>query len=352
MGISDLRIGYVPMSNTLQSPGDRRRFVAYARSRKLTFELARPEERYDLVVLSQMADISVWCDYPHGKIVFDFIDSHLATPDDNYKNALRGVVWYAMGRFRRLRFNYLAVLQDMCRRSDAVVCSTEEQRKDISAYCQNVHIVLDVHSTVVQKVKENYHCGEPFNLVWEGLASNITQLAEIRDVLQNLNVQRSVILNLITDPSQARFLGRFGRVESIDLAKKIFNPVRFYIWNEETCSDIIRKCDLAIIPLDLTNPLAIGKPENKLLLFWRMGMPVVASATPAYLRAMKASGAHGLACRDQKEWQSAIGRMMEDEIFRRDMGMLGKDYVENFFSEESLLRRWDNVFSSLGLSLV
>ena len=74
MDKENLRIGYVPMSNSLEAPGDRRRFVAYAKARNLEFTLATPEERYDLVVLSQMSDISVWCDYPHGKVVYDFID--------------------------------------------------------------------------------------------------------------------------------------------------------------------------------------------------------------------------------------------------------------------------------------
>ena len=61
---SSPRVGYVPLSNTLMSPGDRRRFVAYALDRDLKFEIAHPKEKYDLVVLSELADISVWAEYP------------------------------------------------------------------------------------------------------------------------------------------------------------------------------------------------------------------------------------------------------------------------------------------------
>ena len=43
-------------------------------------------------------------------------------------------------------------------------------------------------------------------------------------------------------------------------------------------------CDLAVIPLPLDRPLERGKPESKLVSFWRMGMPVVTSSTPAYRR--------------------------------------------------------------------
>ena len=83
------RIGYVPYSSSLAMPGDRRRFVAYARARNLPFELARPKERYDIVVLSELADISVWCDYPYGKIVYDLIDSYLAIPRTDWKQMLQ-----------------------------------------------------------------------------------------------------------------------------------------------------------------------------------------------------------------------------------------------------------------------
>lgn len=344
------RIGYVPIEASLERPGDRRRFVAYARARNLSFELARPDEYYDLVVLSEVADLSVWCDYPHGKVVYDLIDSYLAIPRNNVKQWLRGVVWYAMGRHRRLRFDYWGSIQNMCRRADAVVCSTEEQRADILRYCPNVHIVLDVHSSVARKVKEDYHCGEPFNLVWEGLPSNITQLKQIRDVLQNIHNRRPLVLNIVTDPDHPRLLGGFGRVQSLELAREVFDSVRFHSWDEATCANIIISCDLAIIPIDLSDPFVTGKPENKLLLLWRMGMPVVTSATPAYQRAMRDAGIENLACRNQDEWIEMIERMMTDESLRHEVGVCGRNFAEAHYSEDALLARWDAVFNSLGFS--
>lgn len=342
------RIGYVPYTATLERPGDRRRFVAYAHARNLPFELARPEERYDLVVLSEVADISVWCDYPHGKVVYDLIDSYLAIPRSNVKQWLRGAVWYALGRHRRLRLDHWAAIQDMCRRADAVVCTTEEQREDIRHYCPNVHIVLDVHSSVIHQVKEDYRCGEPFNLVWEGLPSNITQLKQIRDVLRDINKRRPLVLNIVTDPDQPRLLGRFGRVQSLDLAHEVFDSVRLHPWDEATCSEIIRNCDLAVIPIDLSDPFVTGKPENKLLLLWRMGMPVVTSATPAYQRAMRDAGLEGLACRDQREWLIALERIIGGESLRREAGMRGRELAETRFGREVMLAQWDAVFASFG----
>ena len=251
------RIGYVPYSRTLEKPGDRRRFVAYAQARNLHFELANPDERYDLVVLSETADISVWRDYAHGKVVYDFIDSYLAIPRTNIRQWLRGPVWYALGRHRHFCLDHWATMEDMCRRADAVVCSTEEQREDIQHYCPNVHIVLDAHSSVVHEVKEDYRCREPFNLLWEGLASNLPQLKQIRDVLREIHKRRPLVLNLVTDLDQPRLLGRFGRVKSLDLAHEIFDCVRLHSWNEATCAGIISRCDLGIIPREPSDKLVL-----------------------------------------------------------------------------------------------
>ena len=347
--MSDLpRIGYAPYSAGLEKPGDRRRFVAYARARKLPFELARPEERYDLVVLSELADISVWRDYPHGKIIYDLIDSYLAIPRSNVKQWLRGFAWFAIGRHRHLLMDHWAAIQDMCRRADAVVCCTEEQRRDVGRYCPNVHIVLDIHDTVVHNVKQDYRCGKPFNLVWEGLPSNIPQLKQIREVLRALGQRRPLVLNLVTDPDQPRLLGSFGRISSLDLARKVFDAVRLHPWDEATCSGIIRSCDLAVIPIDLSDPFVTGKPENKLLLFWRMGMPVLTSATPAYQRAMREAGQEGLACRNQEDWMLSMELMMGDESLRREGGERGRKLAETYCGAETMLARWDTMFASIG----
>lgn len=350
MSENNLRIGYVPCSTTLEAPADRRRFVAYARARNLQFELARPEERYDLVVLNEAADISVWADYPHGKIVYDLIGSYLAIPRSNVKQWLRGVVWFAIGRHRRLRLDHWAAIQAMCRRADAVVCTTEEQSSDIRRYCRNVHIALDVHSSVVHAVKEDYRCGVPFNLVWEGLPCNLPQLQQIQNVLRAVNQRRPIVLHVVTDPDRFRLLGRFGRIQSLALARKIFDSVELHIWDEANCSEIIRACDLAVIPIDLADSFVAGKPENKLLLLWRMGMPVITSATPAYQRAMRDAGLTGLACRDQAEWMAAIERMMGDESLRREAGVCGRRFAETHYGEDDLLARWDATFASLGFS--
>jgi hypothetical protein len=113
------RVGYVPISNSFNSPGDKRRFVYYANKRNLDFEIADPSKKYDVVGITQNADLSIWNQYDRDgtKIVYDLIDSYLAIPKNNIKGWLRGLAKYLSGKSRHLkligRWQMHAAAEDM-----------------------------------------------------------------------------------------------------------------------------------------------------------------------------------------------------------------------------------------------
>jgi glycosyltransferase involved in cell wall biosynthesis len=341
------KIGYSPLSGDFSQPGDYRRFVGYAKYRGIPIEIAKVDEKYDLVVLSQGADISTWCDYSKGRIVYDFVDSYLSIPYSDIKGCLRGTAKFATRQHARLQFNYWETIRNMCRRSDAVVCTAETQRSQILPYCDNTHIVLDMHDSLKAVVKSDYKATAPYKLVWEGLPGNISQLAVIRDVLCHLNEHYQVELHLVTDLVGYRWLNKFWEESSTEAVKKIFNRVIVHEWAKETCASIVSQCDVAVIPIDLSDPMVTGKPENKLLLLWRMGMPVVTSATPAYVRTMEEAGL-SLSCKKSSEWVSQIEKLLLDEESRRDTGRKGLDYVTKYYSKDKLIEKWDHTFQSVG----
>ena len=79
MNYSNLKIGYVPLkSDLITAPGDYRRFVNYAKIRGIDYEVAALDRVYDVVVITQGADITLWRDYKHGIIIYDLIDSYLS----------------------------------------------------------------------------------------------------------------------------------------------------------------------------------------------------------------------------------------------------------------------------------
>ncbi len=356
MDFSGKRIGFVPYGD-LQHPWNLRNFVYYARNRGLQFEIAQRGEDYDILVLSPLADISVWSKYPRGKtkIIFFLVDSYLSIHKGNLKGAFRGLAKFLVREQKSLRLNYLKTLQDMCSRADAVVCTTLEQKLDIEKHCDNVHIILECHFKAVRQSKVDYNIGSRINLVWEGLPANLDGFSHIKDVLIHLRKKYPIFLHIITDLVHKKYLNRFGRTHMINEVEKIMgesshlnNESMFYMyqWNLDTFSHIVSACDLAIIPINTDNPLGIGKPENKLLLFWRMGMPTVVSSTPAYSRAMDACGLDSY-CKNNNEWAEKLEKMIVDEETRKIAGQTGKRHANNFYSENIYLKNWDGLFESI-----
>lgn len=347
-----LRVGYVPISSTLNAPGDRRRFVHYAQKRNLQFEIADPRKDYDLVVLTALADISIWSRYHKGKIVYDLVDSYLAIPKTNIKGVFRGLAKFLTRQSRYPQLSHWKAVQGMCERADAVICSTEEQKSVILNYSSNVHIVLDSHSMAVRSSKTDYTTANPIRLVWEGQPQTLGSLKLIHPVLIELGKKYPLEVHLVTDAESHRYLGRFGRAKTLALAQRALPDIRlqFHTWEENTLSSVITACDLAVIPLHLDDAFAAGKPENKLLLLWRMGMPVVVSATPAYGRAMSGAGLN-LLCQDNAQWLANLELLITTEKLRIDAGFRGRAYAEQKHGEENLLIHWDMVFTSLGYSV-
>ncbi|MDQ3571808.1 MAG: hypothetical protein M3383_02975, partial [Actinomycetota bacterium] len=286
-----MRIGYAAYSPDLTQPADRRRFPYYARARGIEFELADPSRQYDVVVVTPRADIRGWSRYPPpGKIVFDIVDSYLAIPRRDAKSLLRGPAKFAAGEAPHPFFSYRGALEAIARRADAVTCATPEQAAQIAPLCPQVHPILDFHTPIVRRVKQDYRAGSPFNLVWEGLGENARWFELISGALAEVNARHPVTLHLVTAVSYRQLMQRFWRRETACVVARHFDDVRIHPWSEETVAEIATGCDLAVIPLPLDRPLEAGKPESKLVSFWRMGLPVVTSSTPAYERAMAAAG--------------------------------------------------------------
>lgn len=342
------RVGYVPYSADLTAPADRRRLPFWAQHRGADVEVFREGERYDVVYLAGTADVTRWATHPADgtTIVYELIDSYLALPRWSPKSLLRGAAKFAARETSRPVLDYHRAIEAMCRRADAVVCSTPEQRADLLRLCPEVHVILDAHLDLATNLKTSYEAGDTVNLVWEGQPHTVDDFLVIAPVLQRLAARRPLALHLVTDLEYAKYARRFSRQRTSTLARRILPSTYLYEWNVHLLADIVTACDLALIPLDLDDPFARGKPENKLLLLWRLGMPVVTSASPAYVRAMTAAGVD-LTCRTTAQWEEVLERAIDDAELRRDAGHRGRAYVEANHDLDAILARWDALFARI-----
>ena len=80
-----------------------------------------------------------------------------------------------------------------------------------------------------------------------------------------------------------------------------------------------------------------------------MGLPTVVSATPAYQRVMDQCGLP-MACQTKDEWFNTLEKYINDEALRREVAQNGKSFVENNYSEDIMLSKWDGLLSSVLVS--
>ncbi|MGA2462849.1 MAG: hypothetical protein ABSH06_00655 [Thermodesulfobacteriota bacterium] len=345
----NLRFAYAPISRDFASPGDRRRFCFWAKERGIKYESADPSVDYDVIILSLMSDLSQWKRYTkRGRIIFDFADPYLFVSKANFKDRMRGLAKFIFGQNKYLHLDYKKLLIDVCKKADAVICSSSEQQNEIKKYCSKTVVILDDFSELGEKKKVNYETDKSFKFFWEGMGINLDSFLCIRHALETIGYRYKISIHLVTDIEYFRYMRKIGRKACKRTIEKTFGlkDVYLYEWNSHMLASIATSCDAALIPMPLGNQYLKHKSANKLLLCWRMGLPTITSATPAYEREMKEAGLN-FTCNTQNDWISMLEKIITDQELREKTGKKGYDYVESNYSKQSLLEKWDDIIYSV-----
>ena len=351
--LRDARIGYAGYSPDFSAPGDRRRFCAYAAHRGLRFERAQLDRPYDVVLITHNADIPAWVARKKREggrltLLFELIDSYFTRTGLVHRLA-KGSGRFALGIESRLSPDFLGTLRQACKAADAVICSTEEQWRSIAPLNGNVVISFDEFGDELGVPKRDYGAGERFRLVWEGQSTTLFSLASIAQALNALGDR--IELHVVADPLIYRHFGHFGASPAMDSLRAIQCPMVFHPWERSTFTRQIVEADAALVPMDISDSMVLGKPENKLVMLWKLGMPVLAGWTPAYERAMASAGLEQL-CRSESDWITRTEQLMamapgeREQVARR-----GRDYAEQAYSRENFVARFDAAFRAAGLAV-
>lgn len=343
---SKIRIGYRPNHKDLSGAGDRRRFVFYAKERGISFEIADPSKQYDVLYLTYGCNITQWMAYkkanPNTKIVFEMVDSYLLEGVGFFVLS-RGIVRFITKRESKLYLNYKNAIRKMISVCDAIVCSTPIQMEGISQYNKNVHISLDYFSDDITQYKTSYKSSGKLKLVWEGQGYTVRNLLAINDALGELKDE--IELHIVTDPI-LRFPIKIFNKKTSRILSGLKCEYHIYNWTRQSFSEIITSSDLAIIPISGIKMMR-NKPENKLLLLWEMGIPVLTSDTPAYERVMDKAGLD-FYCRNNEEWVRKIRRYKEDtEDKRKSYMSTAAKYLRENHTKDIILKKWDAIFDSV-----
>lgn len=353
MNLRDARIGYGGYSRDFSAPGDRRRFAAYARLKDLPFEPAAIGRPLDLAYVTYSADLPGWVarkrkDGNRLKLVFELVDAYFSETGIR-RRFLKGTARRLLGTDSILSPDLRRTLIRACEAADAVVCSTEEQRDVIRQFNPNVFLSFDHFQDEIGPPKSSYERSGKLKLVWEGQSTTLPNLRVIREPINAL--ADKVELHVVTDPIVYRYFARFAGYSALRLLQDFDCDVHFHPWDRSTFAGLVKAADLALIPIDRHNALWWGKPENKLAMLWQMGLPALTSATPAYVRAMSASGL-GMTCSSLGDWHAALEHfaVLSSSEFER-IGGQGKAYAKTAYSTQAFVGCFDRLFAALGFDV-
>lgn len=340
-------IGYAVPGLSLTHPAFRRRAAYFLQSRAYHWEIADFNQRYDVVIVHHSADITLWAKYDKAPIILDYNDDYLITEGTSWMDRLRGPAKFASRQWRHWHADFRSAYAGMASRANAVVCCAPGASARLAPYCANRHIIMDMQPDPDWAPKTQYDVGATANLVWEGFPG-FQGIADMLPALCELKRKRAVALHLITTLRQPRYMNRFCRYETKDAVAKSLpiRDVHLYEWNAPLFPKLVTACDLAIIPIDMNSPMWVGKPANKLISFWRLGMPTLVSPTPAYRELMREAGLDML-CATPADWETRLGEWLDSHALRAQVGARLVDFANTHYSNAVLLSRWDAALASV-----
>ena len=86
------------------------------------------------------------------------------------------------------------------------------------------------------------------------------------------------------------------------------------------------------------------KPENKLILMWSLGLPVISSHTKSNVRVMKQNNIKWY-CHNLKEWKDSIIEFLESEEHKLDYENKIINYLNKYYTSNNITSKWDKVLN-------
>lgn len=345
MSFKNLKIGYVPLSQDFTHPADRRRFHFFCKQKNIKFEIAIFEKSYDYVIVTGLADFTLWSTYRKGKIVFELLDPYIFEKNKKIKNFLRSFGKTLLGNFKYANFNYHSLLRKMCKNSYAVICATDSHIRTLKKFNPNIHSIPDYHGEILNEnySKKKFSLNNKIEIFWEGYPINLLS-TEFKKLIKNLKNNKKIQFkfNIVTDKSFYLFFNKFLIQNTNTILRKYNIDFKLYDWNTTNIREAANKSDIGVIPLNLKNIFEKNKPENKLLLMWRLGLPTLTSNTPAYRNIMNKNNCENYFIIKKNDWSDKISNLNHmdiEKIVKKNLNFINLNYNKN-----NIIEKWEKVF--------
>jgi hypothetical protein len=346
-----LKIGYWPLTPTLNSAGDRRRLVFWANARGHSI-ITDQSQTVDVIVASENSDFnSPYLAQNQAPIIFDLVDAYLS-PLNSSDDIARGLAKRITGHMSGAVKPYSHHVRDFCINSNAVICSSSEQELIIKRYNTNTHVILDSHDEIpfIDPPSSRNSISDNHRILWEGQPATIGGVKIISPALAKLSKTNSFNLDFVTDEKYFQFLNKYIERSTLSLLKKdlgqLIDLVNIVPWTPKNLVERAKASSIAMIPIDLSVPMQRMKPENRLLIMWRLGLPCLTSPSPAYIRVATQAGVSAV-CNTLEEWFENFNKLLGDPSYALNEITAGQNYLRENHNQNVLLKKWDLAFESV-----
>jgi glycosyltransferase involved in cell wall biosynthesis len=162
---------------------------------------------------------------------------------------------------------------------------------------------------------------------WSGSRSTIRYLEPLLPVLRGLQRETGIRVRVIGDQS---FTIPGMQIEALP-------------WREETELEDLSEIDIGLMPLQ-DDEWARGKCGLKALQYMALGIPAVIS--PVGVNVEIARGGAARLASNEREWREAILGLIRSSEQRRELGVRGRERVEESYSVRANLARYKEVLSA------
>lgn len=237
------------------------------------------------------------------KIIYDFDDA-IWLEDPNEKGSLKA------------RLKWKSKVKKICNWSYKVSCGNEY----LVQFARNFSKQVVLNPTTIET---NYHKElknsktTKISIGWTGTHSTLPYLKPLIPVLDKLSLEYDFELLVISN-------------QKPDFA---VSYMRFIQWVKSSEIEDLNQINIGVMPLS-DDIWSQGKCGFKLLQYMAIKKPVVASPVGVNTKIINESQA-GFLAETEKEWISAISKLLANPEHRNDLGNTGRSYIKDYYSVQS-----------------
>jgi glycosyltransferase involved in cell wall biosynthesis len=223
-------------------------------------------------------------------------------------------IWLQNNRAKK---NFIRLVQQC----DGIICGNNFIYTSLKMFNPNC-IIIPTSVDTKRFLPSSSASINPVKIIgWSGLSSGFKYLYDIEDEIFNiLNFYDFVRLRIISDAEP-----RFKKIPS--------NKLEYIRWTPENEVSTIQDMTIGIMPID-NSEWSKGKCSYKMLLYMSCSIPVIVSNAGMNIEVLS-KGKVGFGVSKMSEWGKYLKILLNDQLLAKEMGINGRNVVEEYFSIEA-----------------